>query len=233
MKNALTFVSLILASALAWAAPVDASAPAFQDHALIREAVAAFLKQQTTSLPGTVDYQIDEIDRRIRLTSCGRLETFLPAGSQLIGKLSVGVRCTEDKGWSILVPVQVKLTVNLLTSMRPLPTGHILTGDDITIQTTASTNLAALNDPRQAVGKVLRYSIMAGQILREDMLRPPYSVLQGQTVQLALQRGSFSVQNEGVALNNAGAGQAVNVRTSSGRVISGTANEGGVVAVGH
>jgi flagella basal body P-ring formation protein FlgA len=81
------------------------------------------------------------------------------------------------------------------------------------------------------IGKVLRYGISAGQALREDMLRPPYSVTQGQSVRLVVQGNSFSIRSEGVALNNASEGQTVQVRTSSGRVISGIAGSGGVVNI--
>ena len=82
-----------------------------------------------------------------------------------------------------------------------------------------------------AIGKVLRYGIAAGQVLRENMLRAPYSITQGQVVQLVVQGGNFSIRSEGIALNNAGEGQTVQVRTSSGRVISGIAGTGGVVEI--
>lgn len=244
MKKLLLMVFLLLQSVSDGAALASgASAGVPQNHAQIRNVVAAFVQQQTAALPGKVTYQIDEIDRRIMLPKCAELEAFLPSGSQLIGKTSVGVRCASPpkeeandrpahaNGWSIFVPVQIRLNLNLLTSARQLPLGHTLQEQDLASQTTESSQSGGFTDPKQVIGKVLRYSLAAGQVLREDMLRQPYSVTQGQIVQLAAQGNGFSIRSEGVALNNASEGQAVQVRVGSGRVISGVARAGGVVEI--
>lgn len=202
-----------------------------QEHAQIKAVVTAFVRQQVASLPGQVTTQISEIDKRIVLPACTSLEAFLPAGSQFIGKTSVGVRCQEENGWSIFVPVQVKISVNLLVSTHPLTPGHTITASDITTQTGEIGHNSGLSNPELAIGKVVRFGIGAGQVLREDMLRLPYSVAQGQVVQIAAQGSGFSIRNEGVALNNASTGQAVQVRVGSGRVISGIAGSSGVVVV--
>ncbi|MDP1997881.1 MAG: flagellar basal body P-ring formation chaperone FlgA [Gallionella sp.] len=207
------------------------AASAAQDHTQIRNVVATFVQQQTAALPGKVSYKINEIDQRITLSACARLEAFLPAGSQFIGNISVGVRCMEENGWSIFIPVQIRVSLNLLVSARQLPSGHILQKGDIASQTTETYRTGMFTDPKHVLGKVLRYGVAAGQILREDMLRLPYSVKQGQVVQLAVQGDGFSIRSEGVALNNAGEGQTVQIRTSSGRVISGVARAGGVVEI--
>lgn len=210
---------------------MGASAGAPQNHAQIRNAVATFVQQQTAALPGKVTYKVEEIDRRITLPECGKLEAFLPAGSQLAGKTAIGVRCNESNGWSIFVPVQITTRLNLLVSTRQLPLGHMLQEEDIASQTTETSQARGITDPKEVIGKVLRYGIAAGQTLREDMLRAPYSVRQGQTVQLAVQGSGFSIRSEGVALNNASEGQVVQVRVGAGRVISGTARSGGVVEI--
>lgn len=239
MKKLLLAALLLLQSVAAGGASVltphgEASA-ATQDHARIRAVVADFVQQQTAMLPGKVTYQIDEIGRRIALSKCAEPEVFLPAGSQLIGRTSVGVRCLAPSkeeadgrsartgGWSIFVPVQIRIGLNLLTSARQLPAGYTLQEQDIASQATESSRLEGFTDPKQVIGKSLRHGIAAGQILREDMLRLPYSITQGQVVPLVVQGSGFSIRNEGVALNNASEGQAVQVRVGSGRVISGVA----------
>ena len=207
------------------------SPPVAQDHAKIMNVVADFVRQQTAALPGKVTYKIDNIDQRITLSDCNRLEAFLPVGSQFIGNTSVGVRCMKKNNWSIFVPVHIRISLNLLVSARQLPLGHTLQNEDIASQTVEASRIEGLTDPRQVLGKVLRYGIAAGQVLREDMLRPPYSVTQGQVVQLAVQGDGFSIRSEGVALNNASEGQAVRVRVGSGRVIGGIARANGMVEV--
>lgn len=208
-----------------------AASSAAQDHAKIRNIAAAFVQQQTASLPGKATYQVDEIDPRIALPECARLEAFLPAGSQLIGKTSIGVRCTEKDGWSIFIPVQIKIRLNLLTSARQLSREHVLREEDLASQMTEISQAGGFTDRSQVIGKVLRYNITAGQVLRESMLRPPYSVKQGQVVQLDAQGSGFDIRSEGVALNNASEGQAVQVRVSSGRVIGGVARANGMVEI--
>jgi len=253
MKKLILVAFLLLQSAAGGAAfagdAAGRSAPsAAQDHAQIRNTVTQFVEQQTAALPGKATYQIDETDRRIALPPCANFEAFLPPGSQLIGKTSVGVRCassprqeetqeknkvgqTRTNGWSIFVPVQIRVSLNLMTSARQLPPGHTLQEQDLASQATEASRIEGFTDPQQVLGKVLRYGISAGQVLREDMLRQPYSVKQGQIVQLAVQGNGFSIRSEGVALNNAGEGQAVQIRVSSGRVVSGVARAGGMVEI--
>lgn len=222
MKKLLLLACLFCTSALA--------APQ-QDHASLRAAVTTFVQQQITGLPGKVAFNVDEIDRRIALRPCNKIEAFLPTGSQLIGRVSIGVRCNEVNGWSIFIPVQIKITRELLISSKPLTMGQIVHEEDLARQSTELTQNVGLTDARQAIGKVLRYSVAAGYILREDMLRTPYSVKQGEAVKLSVQGGGFSLSSSGVALNNASEGENVQIRTASGRVVSGIAGAEGVVRI--
>lgn len=228
MKKLILIGYLLLHGIVASGAPLAAT----QDHAQIKNIAAAFIQQQSAALPGKVTYKIDEIDPRIAMPACTKLEAFLPAGSQFIGKTSIGVRCMEKNGWSIFIPAQIKVSLNLLVSARQLPIGHTLNEQDLASQTTETTQTEGLTNPNQVLGKVLRYNIAAGQILREDMLRLPFSVTQGQIVQLAVQGDGFSVRSEGVALGNASEGQSVQIRIGLGRVIGGIARANGLVEIG-
>ena len=223
MKKRFLIFCLLVQSAAALAAA--------QDHQILHDTVTTFVRQQTAALPGNAKFQVEEIDRRIFLPACSKLEAFLPVGSQLLGKTSVGVRCAETHGWSIFVPVSVKITVGLLINVRQLPAGHVLRDEDITSQTMEISQTGGMTDSKQVLGKVLRYSVGAGQVLREDMLRAPFTIVQGQTAQLIVQGGGFSVRSGGVALNNASEGQYVKVRKESGGVVGGLARAGGVVEV--
>ncbi|MFA6202507.1 MAG: flagellar basal body P-ring formation chaperone FlgA [Gallionella sp.] len=209
----------------------SASAAPQQDHAQLRAAAAALVQQQTAYLPGKVTFMVDEIDKRISLRPCSKIEAFLPPGTQLTGRVSIGVRCTETGGWSTLIPVQIKITRELLVSAHALTLGQIVRETDLTRLKTETTLNSGITDASLIVGKVLRYSIAAGYILREDMLRAPYSIKQGQTVNLSIQANGFTLSSSGVALNNASEGETVQARTSSGRVISGTASADGVILI--
>lgn len=207
------------------------SAAAMQDHAKIKQVAADFVRQQSASFTGKVNYKVGDIDRRLTIPACSKIEAFLPAGSPFIGNTSIGVRCMKKNGWSIFVPVQIKVSLNLLISVRQLPVGHVLQKQDLISRTIEVSQTEGLTDPKQAIGKVLRYSIAAGQILRETMLRQPFSVTQGQIVHLVVQGDGFSIRSEGAALENAGEGRNVRIRSISGRVIGGVAQANGEVAI--
>lgn len=201
------------------------------DHTILSATAAAFVRQQTAALPGKIDFSVDQIDNRIALRPCRNIEAFLPAGSKLIGRVAIGVRCAEPGGWSIFVPVQIKITLDLLVSARAMTTGQIIHAEDLTRQKTEMTQNTGMTDANLAIGKVLTYSISAGYVLRENMLRAPYSVKQGQSVKLYATGGGFSLSNTGVALNNASEGESVQIRTASGRVVSGNAGTDGIVLI--
>ncbi len=222
MKTPLTLCFLM------FSLPVWAGMPV-QSHAEIRLKVSEFVQEQTQATPGKVSLKVDGIDPRIVLPACPGFEVFLPQGTQLSGKTNVGVRCKDS--WSLFVPVQIKITLTMLIASHPLQQGQTLTATDISTQSGEVSQPGILTDPVQALGKILKYSLGSGQILKQDMLRAPWSVTQGQMVKLRVRMEGFFVTSEGKALNNAAEGQPVQVRTASGQVIGGTAGADGAVEV--
>ena len=222
--RSLLFSILLLVTLSAWA---DTQ----QSHTEIHETIAAFLRAQTLTLPGEVTIKVDEIDRRITRPACPKLETFLPPGGKLLGNSMIGVRCPGKNGWTLFVPVHIKVSASLLIANKPLQQGHVLHAGDLASQNGEMAQAGILTDPLQAIGKVLKYNIGAGQVLKQDMLRAPYAVTQGQTVQLQTEGAGFKISSEGRALNNAAEGQTVQIRTLSGQVVSGTAQPDGTVSV--
>jgi flagella basal body P-ring formation protein FlgA len=152
----------------------------------------------------------------------------LNSGTQLIGNSNVGVRCNGKTAWSLFVQVNVKISVEILTANRTLQLGQTLRAEDIGSLNSESLQAGTLTDPAQAIGKIMKYSVAAGQILRLDMLRAPYSVKQGQSVQLKVLGSGFRVSTEGLALNNASEGEKTSAKTASGQVVSGTVKSGAI-----
>lgn len=226
MKNALSWLASVplLCAQGAWAAPATPAAI----HTLIED----FMHRQTESLPGKVSIQVGELDPRLTLPACAKPEAFLPPGGQLIGNGTVGVRCPGDKrSRSLFVPVRVTVGTRLVIAGKPLQLGQTLTAADLAAQDGEMSEISMLTDPAQAIGKVLKYSLAPGQVLRQDMLRAPYVVTQGQTVKIRADGEGFSVRSTGQALNNASPGEMVRIKTSAGRVVSGLAQADGSVSV--
>lgn len=202
-----------------------------QNHVQIREVALAYAQAQTLSLPGKVSIKIEDIDSRISLPACNAMEAFLPAGSHLMGKTSIGVRCNGKPGWSIFMQASIRVSTDMLVANRPLAQNTVLSANDFNIQNGELGQPGILINPAQAIGKTLKYSIGAGQVLRQDMLRAPFVVAQGQAAEVRVRSDGFSIRAVGQALNNGVEGQFVQVRMASGQVVSGVATVDGNVEV--
>lgn len=202
-----------------------------QDHERIRTTALAYARTQTANLPGTVDIRVGDIDKRTALRACNTLEAFTPSGSQMFGKTSIGVRCNEKPGWTVFVQTDIRVTATLLVANRPLAQNAVLGENDFSLQSGELGQPGILTDPAQAIGKTLKFGIGAGQVLRQDMLRAPFVVLQNQTIEVRVPGQGYTIRSSGQAINNAAEGQKVQVRVASGQVISGTATSDGAVEV--
>lgn len=212
---------------LGCAAPLAAISDNRQSHPSIQQVALEFARQQMLNLPGKVSIKIQDIDSRVALNACGKLEAFLPIGAQLPGKTSIGVRCNEKPGWSIFVQANISVSVDLLVSNKPLTQGSVLSSDDYTLRKGEMSQPGLLFDPAQAIGKILKYSIGAGQVLRQDMLREPFVIHQGQTVKLHARGNGYLLSTEGFAMNDAAAGQWIKIKVTSGQLISAIATTDG------
>lgn len=199
----------------------------------ILKAVENYVRGETAGFPGQVGISLGAVDARLNLPACQALELFIPAGARLWGQTTVGVRCNSQTPWTVYVPVSVKVMANVVHAAKPLVQGQPVAATDLALQEADLAHLPAgiLTEPAQAVGKTLVSSIASGQPLRHDMLRAPPVVLQGQSVKLLAQGRGFNVSSEGKAVAAAAAGQVVQVRIHSGRIINGIARPDGIVEV--
>lgn len=230
-KSFVTMLCLLLLLPYAPSAWAAVQPDARQSHDSIRQIAAEFIQAKTQGMPGKIAIKVEEIDPRLSLTPCTQLEAFLPTGAQLLGKTSIGIRCNDKNGWSIFIPAAITVTINMLVSSKPLQQGQVLAAGDFGMRSGELNQQGVLTDETQALGKVMKFSIGAGQLIKQDMLRPPYVVTQGQTVQLISSGGGITIRTEGKALNNAADGQTAQVKLASGQVISGIARENATVEV--
>jgi flagella basal body P-ring formation protein FlgA len=221
--------------ALLLAAPLAlAQAPAArQNPAALAGVAEQYLKTQAAGLPGEVKVKIAPLDPRISLPACPAPEAFQQPGARAWGKTTVGVRCTAPTAWTIFVQAQVSVVADYVAAAVPLAQGQpiepgqlVLLKGDI-----AAMPNGIITDMAQAVGRMPLVSLPSGMPLRLDTLKSRPVVQQGQAVRLVSNGSNFSVSSEAKALGTAGEGQVVQVRTSSGSVVSGTARPGGVVEV--
>lgn len=232
--SSITKASLCLLAFLpASTALAQQAAAARQDPAIIHMVVEHFLRTQTAGLPGQVKISVNALDPRSNLAACAAPEPFLPSGGRVWGRTTIGVRCSVPVTWTVYIQTTIKVMADYVTTAAPLAQGQLVSLSDLTQVKGDLTMLPAgiLTDPSQAVGRTVAMSLPAGAPLRQDALRNPAAVQQGQMVRLITTGTGFRVSSEGKALNNAADGQVIQARTAAGQVISGIARAGGIVEV--
>lgn len=222
----LWFLSLLFCSATCAAAE-------WQSLPAIQAAVEAFVQEKIATQPGERTVNVSRIDARLKLAKCSQLEPYLPAGNRLWGNSSIGVRCLAPTTWSLFVPVSIKVSGQVLVTIRPIPAGQPIQAEDVQLQQRDITAFAgsALTSLDQAVNRNVAAPLASGTVLRSEMLRAANVILQGQMVRLVAQGTGFRVTSEGQAMGNAKAGQIVSIKTRSGQIIKGIAKSEGIAEV--
>lgn len=223
------FLGLVFIAAALIATP----ALARQDPAPVRKAVEDYLRIQTKGLPGTASFTVGNIDPNNNLVPCPAFEVAQAPGARPWGRTTVTVHCAQQGGWSLFVPVHIRIVADYIVSARGLAQGQVITDSDLARRNGDLSVLpgGVLTDEQQALGRTALMPIPLGRPLRADMLRQAAIVQQGQSVKVISRGPGFEVANEGRALNNAVEGQVVQVRLANGQVISGIARGPGQVVV--
>jgi flagellar basal body P-ring formation protein FlgA len=207
-------------------APMGASAAVLDDALALRvQSLASVASQQAA--PGLrVDVRIGQLDPRLKLAPCANVQPYLPMGMKLWGNARIGLRCA-DAGvrWNVFLPITVDVFGPGLVAAAPLSAGTVLTATDVkagTVNLSASLS-AALTAPELAIGRTLAKPLAPGDTLRDGDLRTRQWFAAGDTVRIVAGGNGWRIHGEGQAMNPGLEGQAVRVRTESGRIVSGVA----------
>ncbi|NDV14217.1 flagellar basal body P-ring formation chaperone FlgA [Crenobacter caeni] len=206
-----------------------AGAPAGQDLAQLRERAQRFVDAEAVRhrLPAQ---RVGPPDARVFLPACDALETAWPDGRPA-GQ--VAVRC-PSLGWSLGLPVEAaRVARRVFVASGLIATGQVLTAADIKLADVGNATLArqGVDDASLLLGKAARAQIPPGTVLRPTALRAPFVVRMRAPVRALVEYGGVRVAADGVANNNAAAGESVAVRMPSGRVVQGVARDDGSVVV--
>lgn len=204
------------------------------DATALYDSVDSFVQRQTKGLPGKVTSKINPINTQM-LSKCEAFDPFMPPGGKFWGKTTIGVRCLAPSSWTVYLQVSISVEGQYLVSARALTPGQTIGAGDVTLRQGDLTKLpdTVLTSESQAIGKIVRIGFNAGLPVRRDQLIAQAVVFQGQSVRTLYKGDGFLVSSEGKALNNATEGQVVQVRTSSGQIVSGIAREGGTVEISY
>lgn len=214
------------------AAPPAAQVPA---NAELTDMARAFLApslaaavQQEGAVALRPEVVMGTLDKRLRLAPCTRVEAHLPPGTRLWGRSRIGLRCVDGPTrWNVFLPVTVKAWGPAWVLKRPVTAGTPLTQEDAELAEIDWAEQAAhvLATPALWVGQQAAYTLVAGQALRQHMVRPPQAFAAGSQVRVQQTGAGFQVVVTGEAMAAGQLGQPVRVKLPGGRVVSGVVRD--------
>jgi flagella basal body P-ring formation protein FlgA len=208
----------------------------YESPQAIRTTVDNFLSDRLqNSKLQDFEVHVDRLDPRLRLAHCSAaLEPFLPSTTQLMGRITVGIRCPEGKSWTVYVPAQIVVFENVLTAARPLLRGQRIEANDVMVvrQRANRRSRAYFHEPAQIIGMVAKRSIAMGKAFSLQLIQPPRLVQRGEDVTLVAETNALTVRMKGKALADGAEGDVIRVKNStSNRVVEGVVTRPGIVKV--
>lgn len=193
-----------------------------QDPAAVSAEVEAFLLDRAQTLPGTPTVTVTP-PRISRQAACEQFDLFL-SNPQLRSRMSVGVRCLAPEPWSLYVQASVSVEGYYYVANRVINVGEMLSLDDLTAREGDLLRLGTgvIVDPSLAIGYIAQQRISAGSTIKSSALRDPDSIVRGQPVKTEARGVGFVATGDGVAMESGAPGAMIQVRTSSGQVVTGT-----------
>lgn len=189
----------------------------------VRQLALAGSQAATAGAP-RIEVLVGQLDPRLRLAPCQRIEPYLPEGTRPWGKSRIGLRCTQGSvKWNVYLPITVKVYGRALVASNAIAAGSVIGAADVAQAEVdlAEESSAPLVDAELVVGRTAARALKAGQGLRAAYLKPRQYFVAGELVTVLAQGPGFSVASEGQALTNGIEGQLARVRTESGRVLTG------------
>ena len=168
--------------------------------------------------PLRMEVTLGELDSRLKLATCAKVEPYIPVGTRLWGKTRLGLRCTEGVSkWNVFLPVTIKAYGMAWVVRGDVASGTVLSQSDAI---EAEVDWAQEDSPivagmSQWVGQVATRALTTGQALRQ--------------VRVVAHGVGFQIASDGQALSAGVVGQSARVRMDNGRVMSGVVLDGRTV----
>jgi flagellar basal body P-ring formation protein FlgA len=207
-----------------------------QAVAELRDYVSQFLSEQMANRSEQdIEISVGQVDRRLKLVACKQApKAFLAPGAKMQGKLTVGLRCSGPKPWTVYIPAQIKIFTNVVAAAHPLFRGDKITAADLISvrQELSQLRRGYFTQNKEVVGKKITQNLVAGRALTPRGVKAPLLVHRGEKVTILASVGTLKVKVKGKALQDAAKGELVSVRNvRSKRIVQGIAIKPGVVSI--
>lgn len=233
-----TALGLLVAFCLTLSAPTQAVAQADGGKSEFIATTQRWLDNAVSNIrpagatPLRMEVAVGELDSRLRLAACARIEPYIPVGTRLWGKTRLGLRCLEGSAkWNVFLPVTVRAFGLAWVVQGNVAPGAVLTeADAIEAEVDWAEEASPIvSSAAQWVGQVASRALMTGQAMRQGMIKPAQVFQAGTQVRVVAQGTGFQVTSDGQALSAGVVGQAARVRLDNGRVMSGVVLDGRTV----
>jgi flagella basal body P-ring formation protein FlgA len=210
-----------------------AAATATQSLDSVRGAAEQALREHYTMPGSRIEVHSEPLDLRLHLAACREpLRALVAKNAATRSRMTVPVQCPQADGWTVRVPLQLKLFRKVLVANRPLLRGDGLRGADVRAEERDVTRLGYgyMENLDQVAGRTLTRAVASGSVLSPGVLGGRRMVRAGDHVQLVAKLDGIEVRAEGVALGSGDNGARLRVRNgSSGKVVDAMVSAPGVV----
>ena len=221
----LAWCLLVVCGLLVAALPANAEEPAPALAAgLVDQVRSLALDKATAPAAGRVEVVVGQLDPRLHLAPCERIEPYLPANVRLWGKSRIGLRCTQGRtAWNVYLPIVVKVWGRALVVPAGAAAGSVIAEGDLDEAEVdlAEEFTAVFFDRKLVVGRTLAQALRPGQAVRQAHIKSRQWFAAGETVKVVAVGEGFSLEGVGQALTHGIEGQPAKVRTENGRVLTG------------
>jgi flagella basal body P-ring formation protein FlgA len=204
-----------------------------QPLASLRAAAEQGLRDHFARPGSRIEVSTEPLDLRLQLAVCTQpLRALISDQTQVRSRMTVPVQCPQAGGWTVRVPVRLKLFRNVLVSSRALLRGDGISAADVHAEErdVARLGYGYLENFRQIAGRSLSRAVARGTVLTPGTLGGRRMVRAGDHVQVLAQLDGIEVRADGVALGSGDNGARLRVRNaSSGRVVDAMVSAPGVV----
>lgn len=203
-------------------------------YALAQRWLDESVSQQTGGLPLRLEVSVGQLDSRLKLAPCARVEPYVPAGVQLWGKSRLGLRCVQGTSkWNVFLPITVKAFGPAWVIKGQVAPGGILTAADaMAVEVDWADNSSPIvANQNDWVGKTATRLLSTGQPLRQDMVKASQVFQAGAQVRVLAVGSGFEVTSRGQAISAGVMGQGARVRMDNGQILQGTVSDDRTVRV--
>ena len=222
----LAWFFLVACGVLVAALPANAQEAPTLAAGLVDQVRSMALDKAAAPPAARVEIVVGQLDPRLHLAPCERIEPYLPTNVRLWGKSRIGLRCRQGRtAWNVYLPIVVKVWGRALVVPAGAPAGSVLAESDLDEAEVdlAEEFTAVFFDKKLVVGRTVGQTLRPGQAVRQAHIKSRQWFAAGETVKVIAAGDGFALESSGQAVTNGIEGQPARVRTEGGRIVTGVA----------